>query len=388
MNHYQQQLQRLTEQDQRRQLRDLLPQDGAYCELDGQRLLNFSSNDYLGLNTDLAFKQPFMQRLAADDFLGSSSSSRLLTGNTPIYTQVEARLSRWYSHDNAVAKKALFFNSGYHANIGLLPALCGKGDLIIADKLCHASLIDGMRLSAADFLRFRHNDMQQLGEILAKKRTNYARVFIVTESVFSMDGDFAPLRDLVTLKQQYDVCLYVDEAHAVGALGEQGRGLAEAVGVLDDIDVLVCPMGKAMASVGAFVITTDILHEWLLNHARSLIFTTALPPVNMLWSDFVIEHMPILGEKRRYLQQLLNTANQRLGHYGLPVSDSYIVPIQVGENALAVRLANDLREKGLLVFPIRPPTVPPKTARLRLSLTANMTENDIISAVDWIGQSL
>lgn len=383
MKHYQKRLQQLSDQDQRRQLRDLLPEEGVYCHFDGQRLLNFSSNDYLGLNTDTTFKQDFEQRLSETAFFGSSSSSRLLTGNALIYREVEEKIGAWYD-----GKKALFFNSGYHANIGCLPALCDKGDLILADKLCHASLIDGIRLSSADYLRFRHNDVEQLADILAKKRHRYQRVFIVTESVFSMDGDFAPLRELVALKQQYEAYLYVDEAHAVGALGQQGRGLSEALGVLDDIDIMVCPMGKAMASLGAFVVTSPTLNDWLVNHARSLIFTTALPSINLLWSDFVIEHMPKLTEKRQHLQHLCHTAKHALQAYHLPVAQSYILPVQVEENALAVELADYLRQQGRLVFPIRPPTVPAKTARLRLSLTANMTEDDIISVITLIGQYL
>lgn len=383
MQDYQQQYQRLTEQNLLRSLQETDAADAAYCQFNGRTLLNFSSNDYLGLNTDNAFKQPFVDNLSPASFFGSSSSSRLLTGNSPLYSALEAQISTWYD-----GKNALFFNSGYHANVGVLPALTDKKDLILSDKLCHASLLDGIRLSAAKHLRFRHNDMAHLANMLDKHRQQYQRVFIVTESLFSMDGDRADLKTLVAFKQQYNALLYVDEAHAVGAYGKQGRGLGEALGVLEDIDILVCPMGKAMASLGAFVVCSPTLRELLLNRARTFIFTTALPPVNIAWSLFVIKQMPQLQPRREILQKHVQTANQRLKHYGLPTSNSYILPIIVGENHLAIELAEQLKQQGILVFPIRPPTVPVGSARLRLSLTANMTTENINQTIDLVGQFL
>jgi 8-amino-7-oxononanoate synthase len=337
--------------------------------LEGQRVLNLSSNDYLGLTGDAAFKDRFLDYYHAKGFPDfSAASSRLLTGNSIYYDELEAKLSTLYQ-----GISALCFNSGYHANMGILPAITSKEDLILSDKLIHASLVDGIRLSAATHIRYRHLDYEQLGKILNEKRHLYRRVIIVTESVFSMDGDCVDLPILVELKERYDCLLYVDEAHAVGVKGKSGLGLAEAQGVQEQVDMMVGTFGKALASVGAYLITCSEIRDWLINRCRTLIYTTALPPVNLAWSCFVLNHLKELFPRRQQLATLTEQMVASFNRLDIHVkSDSPIIPVVVGDHQLTIRLADYLLKKGFLVMPIRPPTVPEGTSRLRLSLAGTM----------------
>ncbi|WP_430814801.1 aminotransferase class I/II-fold pyridoxal phosphate-dependent enzyme [Carboxylicivirga sp. RSCT41] len=371
---YNEQLLKINEAGLMRKLKAVEPLEDASCYFQGQKMLNLASNDYLGLATDEALKQAFIQQFESNEAWLSfgASSSRLLTGNNKLYDEVEELLRTNYK-----AEAALFFNSGYHANMGILPALTDKGDLILSDKLCHASIIDGIRLSKADHQRFRHLDYDQLNALLEKKRSHYNRVFIVVESVFSMDGDLVDLHGLIALKEKYNCLLYVDEAHAVGVLGETGLGLCEQENVTEQIDLLVGTMGKAYASVGAFAIMNHSLKELLVNKARTLIYTTALPPVNMAWTKFIIERMPEMSSNRDQLNKLYAYMQKALAAKGYKVHRSHIMPVMAGANKVAVQLSEHLRKEGFLVFPIRPPTVPANTARLRLSLTADLQLNDL-----------
>ena len=234
--------------------------DGREVIVNNKRMLNLSSNDYLGLASDRALHEEFLRTLTPDTFLPSSSSSRLLTGNFTVYEELEAELSHLFGTEGA-----LVFNSGYHANTGILPAVSDAHTLILADKLVHASLIDGIRLSAAKCIRYRHNDLTQLERLLEEHHTTHHRVIIVTESIFSMDGDQADLQKLTELKRKYDnVLLYVDEAHAFGVRGRQGLGCAEEFHCIHDIDFLVGTFGKAAASVGAYIVCKKvIMPQWL-----------------------------------------------------------------------------------------------------------------------------
>ncbi len=369
MKRFNQILQDLKQQNLTRTLKAIETDIDGYCCYKGKRMLNLSSNDYLGLATDSDLQKEFMNQMANNPQWLSfgSGSSRLLTGNTSIYDETEAALKNWYQSEAAV-----FFNSGYHANAGILPALTEKKDLILSDKLCHASIIDGIRLSVADHVRYRHADYAHLESILQKRRHLYDKVFIVSESVFSMDGDSINLNELVAIKEIYNAILYIDEAHGVGALGKTGLGHCEEQEVVKDIDIIIGTMGKAMASVGAFAILNQTLGKVLINKARTLIFTTALPSINMAWSRFIIDKMPDLGNIRGKLKDLSHICNQKVQEMGFEGSQSYIIPIMVNDNKVAVKLAEHLQAKAYLVFPIRPPTVPANTARLRLSLTANL----------------
>jgi len=359
---------------------------GGIVERDGRRLLNLSSNDYLGLGSDEALLREFLHETPEallDERGMTSSSSRLLTGTGPACAALEAEVGTLYG-----GRECTVFSSGYHANLGILTALGRKGDLFLSDKLNHASIIDGMRLSEAEHRRYRHGDLEHLEELLRAADGRPGRTFIVTESVFSMDGDLADLPALVRLKERYGATLIVDEAHAVGVFGERGRGLAEAAGVLDQVDVLVGTFGKALASVGAFAVTAPPLKEYFVNTVRPLIFSTALPPVVLSWSGLTLRRMQGMGRERAALAALGRRLREELAARGWSTGgDSQIVPVMAGEDDAAVALAATLQEAGFLVLPIRPPTVPPGTARVRLSLTAGLRWDDLRALPEAIGKA-
>lgn len=337
--------------------------------------LNLTSNDYLGIATDTNLRKQFLETLTHETLLGSTSS-RLLTGNSQAANQLEATISTLY------ANACLLANSGYHANIGILPALANKNSLILMDKLAHASLIDGARLSEARLLRFRHNDMQHLSQLLEQNHAQYEQVFIVVESLYSMDGDFCDLRALADLKRTYsNVSLYVDEAHAVGIYGDRGLGYCEQCGVLGDIDVLVGTFGKAFGSYGAYIICSQELKRFLVNSMRSLIFTTALPPITYAWSDFVVNAVSAQDWRRAKLLKAAVTLRKALSLGG---NASHIIPLILGSDEAAVRLSKSLRDAGFYCLPIRPPTVPEGTSRIRFSLTADVGEDDLQHLIEFL----
>ncbi len=350
-----------------------LEQSGALRKLpqpkDIHPSIDLSTNDYLCLTQHSAIKKRF-EAYGVSDF--SASSSRLLSGNHLYYKQVESKLFDYYN------KSALFFNSGYHLNIGVLPSLTSKHDLILADKQVHASLIEGLRLSYAKVLRYKHLDYHHLEHLLEQYANDYQNVFIVTESVFSMDGDCSDLKHLVQLKKKYGAYLYVDEAHAVGVYGAKGLGLSEELGVLKEVDFLVGTMGKALASVGAFLICNEPIKQYLVNRCRSLIYTTALPPINMAWTLSVLEQLPDLKKERESLQQNCNYLREILIKNKIPfMGESHILAIITGDNSSCLELYKSLNTKGIKVQAVRPPTVPQGTARLRLSLHSSLSKSDL-----------
>lgn len=348
--------------------------DGIWIEQDGRRMLNMSSNDYLGLASDATLQDEFWQSLPERDRLLSASSSRLLTGNFDVHQELETLLAERFGRESA-----LTFSSGYHLNTGILPAVADVHTLILADKLVHASLIDGIRLSSATCIRYRHQDYRQLQSLLEKHRTNFERMIIVTESVFSMDGDVAPLAALVELKKAFpNVMLYVDEAHAIGVRGKRGLGIAEEQGCVPDIDFLCGTFGKALASVGAYVVCSRLMHDYLVNRMRTLIFTTALPPLNVAWTKFVFSRLDEWEDSRTRLAFLSEKVREAVRRAGCPCpSESHIVPVVLGESEKAVLKADKMQRKGFYVLPVRPPTVPAGTSRLRLSLTAALPEGEV-----------
>ena len=349
---------------------------GRWISRDGRRLLNLSSNDYLGLASEQSLAEEFADSLHSTSSGGgwlplSSSSSRLLTGNHEAYGALEERLAAMYGRESA-----LVLSSGYHMNSGVLPALCDRKTLILADKLVHASLIDGIRLCEGRYVRF---------SILEKEAGGYERIFIVTESIFSMDGDLAPLQRLVEIKRRWpSVMLYVDEAHAVGVRGANGLGLAEECGCIGDIDLLCGTFGKALASVGAYVVCDRVIKEYLVNKMRTLIFTTALPPVNVAWSLFIMERLQRFGGRRVHLDRISSMLREAFALRGMQMpSGSHIIPMIIGSSADAVLRAEDMQRHGFYVLPIRPPTVPEGTSRLRFSLTASLKEEDIAKLIEY-----
>ena len=373
MDAFKQQLEQLSTQNQYRSIPDLVHQ-GRYITRENRKMLNMSSNDYLGLASNENLRQSFLQQYGDNFPSFTSSSSRLLTGNFPVYTDLEQIIAQRFQRESA-----LLFNSGYHANLGILPALTTTKSLILADKLVHASIIDGIRLSQCEFFRYRHNDYEHLKSLLEKNAGKFDRTFIVTESVFSMDGDIADLKYLIQLKKQFpDTYLYVDEAHAIGVYGKNGLGIAERANVIADIDLLVGTFGKALASMGAYVVCDQILKECLINQMRPLIFSTALPPFNVAWTHFIFERLLQFSKERTHLEQLSAFLRQEVEHRTqIMPSQTCIVPYILGENEATLAKAKDLQEQGYYCLPIRPPTVPKGTSRIRLSLTADMTMDEV-----------
>jgi 8-amino-7-oxononanoate synthase len=372
VNDIREELAKLRQRGRLRQFNPIVPKKGVFSEYNNLEMINLTSNDYLGLASDHEMLETFYNEWGGARSLEKyglgSTSSRLLSGDNRISHELEDCLKTAYKRD-----AALLFNSGYHANIGILPALFGKKDLIVSDKLNHASIHDGMRLSRAEHIRYRHKDYDHLEQLLERKRDKYNRVVIVTESVFSMDGDEADLLRIVELKKKYECQLYIDEAHGVGLYGEKGLGKAEEYNVIADIDLLVGTFGKAFGSVGAYVVCDTDTYMYLVNHSRSLIFTTALPPVVLSWNVLSFTSVLTMKNRRSHLRKLAHRLRQDLNAHDLVTDGSTnIVPVMIGDNQRSVDMAVKMREEGYLIFPVRPPAVPEGTARFRLSLTANM----------------
>ena len=375
LDHYAEQLDQLRQQGNFRQFRSN-QQQGKTIEIQQQQMLNLSSNDYLGLASDLRLREQFFDETPNAQRLMSASSSRLLTGNFPAYEQLEATLTQLF-HGRA----ALLFNSGYHMNIGILPALADAKTLILADKLVHASMIDGIRFSSAKYLRYRHNDLAHLQQLLTQYHAddNYERIIVVTESIFSMDGDETDLAALVALKQHFaKVMLYVDEAHAIGVRGQQGLGCAEQYGVIDAIDFLVGTFGKAVASVGGYLICDPIIRDYLINRMRPLIFSTAQPPICMAWTQFMLNQIVHMQAQRQHLAALSQSIQQGIQAKGFACpSTSQIVPVIIGDSTATVSKARQLQTAGFYVMPVRPPTVPQGSSRLRICLNTQFETADL-----------
>ena len=375
LEHYASQLDDLKKQGNLRQFTANI-QMGRDIQINNRSMLNLSSNDYLGLAVDERIREEFFDLTPISEQRMSSSSSRLLTGNFPEYEQLEQALSQLFEN-----RSALLFNSGYHMNIGILPALCDSKTLILADKLVHASLIDGMRLSTAQYVRYRHNDLNHLDALLKKYQADqtFERIIIVTESIFSMDGDEADLAALVALKKQYsNVMLYVDEAHAIGVRGKQGLGIVEQAHVIQDVDFIVGTFGKALASVGAYLICDPIIRDFLINKMRPLIFSTAQPPMCMAWTNFLLQKVVKRNDQREYLKALSHSLNTQIlaKNYDCP-SSSQIVPVIVGDSIQTVALAYEMQKAGFYIMPVRPPTVPQGVSRLRICLNTRIDQYDL-----------
>lgn len=356
-----------------RDLKNFEKKDEKYIYYKGKKLLNLSSNNYLNFADNKQITEEFLD-YAGNNYSFGSASSRLLTGTLPIYKELEELLSSLYSKECT-----LLFNSGYHANVGISSAINQKGDAIFSDKLNHASIIDGMRLAEGKFFRFPHNDMDALEKLLIRERKNYNNVFIITESVFSMDGDIANLQKIVELKKKYNCLVIIDEAHAFGVFGENGLGVAEELKLIDDIDLIVGTFGKSVGSMGAFVTGSKILIDFLINKSRSFIFSTALPPINIAFSKWIIENkFPHTYTKRKRMLSI----GKKFG------SDSHIIPVVIGENKDTVDLCEILFHNGYFTLPIRPPTVPVGTSRIRLSLTCEIQEDELKILMEKIHEKL
>lgn len=356
-----------------RDLKNFEKKDEKYIYFRGKKLLNLSSNNYLNFADNKKITQEFLD-FAGNKYSFGSASARLLTGTLPVYKELEELLSNLYNKD-----ATLLYNSGYHANVGISSAINQKGDVIFSDKLNHASIIDGMRLSDGKFFRFPHNNMEALEKLLERERKNYKNAFIITESVFSMDGDIEDLKRIIKLKKKYNCIMIIDEAHAFGVFGEKGLGVAEELGIIDDVDLIVGTFGKSVGSMGAFVTGSKTMINFLINKSRSFIFSTALPPINIAFTKWIIENkFPKTKTKRK---NMLSIA-KKMG------SDSHIIPVVIGENKDTVDLCEVLFHNGYFTLPIRPPTVPVGTSRLRLSLTTDIQEKDLTVLKEKINEVL
>ncbi len=364
-----------TEQGLLRRRRLLDSPQGVHLLADGKPYLSFCSNDYLGLANDPRLTAA-MQRGAAEWGVGSGAS-HLVSGHFSPHHELEVALAKFVGKP-----EALLFSTGYLANLGVVQALVGRGDGVFADKLNHASLNDAMLLSRAEVQRYRHNDVAHLSLLLEKSVSK--RKLIITDTVFSMDGDLAPLPELLALCEQHDAWLLVDDAHGFGVVGDQGRGALAHFGLSSPRIIYMATLGKAAGISGAFVAAEQVVIDTLVNQARSYIYTTASSPA---LSVALLESLNIIrveGWRRERLQELIQILRAGLTElpWKLMSSATPIQPLLVGGNQDAVELSDGLRARGILVPAIRPPTVPQGTARLRISLSAAHTEADVNQLIE------
>ncbi len=351
-----------------------------------QGWIDFSGNDYLNLSRHESVIEAAQQAIAK--YGTGSRGSRLMSGNQPLHEELERALAERLGYESA-----LVFGSGFLANLGLLTSLLKKGDACFADRLNHASLVDGMRHSGAKFYRYEHNNIDALRQLLKKSPVEGRRV-VVTDSVFSMDGDFSFVPEVVQVAREHDAIAVVDEAHAIGVFGTDGAGICRDLEQDQRPDIITGTLSKALGSYGGFVVCSETVRSLLVNRARGFIYSTGLPPA---CAAAALESLRIIKDEQQQGMfhlgdQLMNKAAtfyDMLDSAGLPLSvfQSQIIPIRVGENGPTVRVANRLREAGVIATAIRPPTVPEGTARLRLSVTLAHTEDDLQKAARFIEKS-
>lgn len=351
--------------------------------LEQLRGVNLCSNDYLGLSTDARLKQALQEAVARTTAVGSTGS-RLLSGNSSEWEELEVDFAQF-----AGREAALYFSSGYSANVGLLSALLKPSDIVFSDSLNHASIIDGIRLAGVRKVVYPHGDLKFLQAALEQHRNELGARVVVTESVFSMDGGVAPLLDLLELAREYAAELAIDEAHATGVFGPRGRGVAAQLGIEKDVLAIVHTCGKALASMGAFVCSGLALKQYLVNRARTFIFSTAMPPYLAHQIRAAMYLADAADAKRVHLFAIAELMRKELRAAGLDVgsSNSHIIPVILGSNEIALHVARQLQSNGFAVRAIRPPTVPPGTSRLRLSLTSKVTRDQVSRLCELIIQS-
>ena len=366
-------------------LRSLFPLGGSQrgvIKRNGKTLVDFSSNDYLGLADHPALIEG--AKKAMEKWGAGARASRLMSGDLEIHHRLESAIAALKGKE-----AGLLFGSGYLANTGIIPALCGRNDVIYSDRLNHASIVDGVLLSRARFYRFRHNDLNHLEDLLKSHRSRYRRAMIVVESVYSMDGDLALVSELLELRGRYGAMLMIDEAHATGVFGAKGEGIISQTGA-ESVDVILGTFGKALGGYGAFVAVSNQMRQFLLNRARTFIFSTALPPAIIganLAAVKLLDEEP--GRRNRVCElasELRRALREDLG-LNTP-SESQIVPVMVGDSQSALSLAESLQDAGFFVKAIRPPTVPEGTARIRLSVTANHSLKDVRQLLEALSNGL
>jgi 8-amino-7-oxononanoate synthase len=343
--------------------------------IDGREYLNLASNNYLGLANHPMLKKEASRAL--EKFGTGATASRLVVGTLNLHRQVEEELAGFQQ-----AESALLFNSGYGANLGAIQTFAGRNELVFSDKLNHASIVDGIALSKANLIRFRHNDMEHLAYFLEKHRQFPGRKLIITEAVFSMDGDRAPLQELVRLKHKYGAILMVDEAHSEGVLGPKGRGLAALENVHQEIDIHVGTLGKAFGCFGGYVAGRKIMVDYLRNKCRSFIYTTAMPPAVL---GGLLGAIPLIAgeegaERRKKLAAASRQLREKLRKFGYNTlkSTTHIIPAVISGNEEVIAFGKKLRDRGLWALPMRYPTVPKSLERIRINLMADHSEADLL----------
>jgi 8-amino-7-oxononanoate synthase len=359
---------------------DSLRHESQYRSLEIARGINLCSNDYLGLSTDPRLKAAVIGSIKLSTAVGATGS-RLLSGNSPEWEHLEKEFAEF-----AGTQAALYFGSGYAANVGLLSSLLKPGDLVFSDALNHASLIDGMRLSGATKIIYPHRDLAVLETRLHETASSTGAKIIVTESLFSMEGDVAPIAALFALARRHGAEVVIDEAHATGVIGSQGRGITADLGLSPEALAIVHTCGKALASAGGFVCGSENLKNYLVNRARTFIFSTAVPPYFAGQIRAALELAKNAEPERAYLRALSDTLRDGLKANGVDCgsSSSQIIPVIFGTNAMALHVAEMLQQEGFAVKAIRPPTVPAGTSRIRISLTAKITSEDVRRLVEAI----
>ncbi|MCM8529708.1 MAG: 8-amino-7-oxononanoate synthase [Lentisphaeraceae bacterium] len=355
----------LENKNRTRSLKNIQKVSAREITLDKTQYLNFSSNDYLGLSSKISISD-------SKSTSSGATASRLVSGNLELNSQLEAILSKWKGTEDC-----LLLNSGYQANTGLIPAIADRHTLIFSDKLNHASIIDGIKLSGAKQIRYKHNDIDDLKTLLLKYKTVDTRKIIISESLFSMDGDYSNLSKLINLSQDFNCLLYIDDAHGSGISGKAGIGPCEFY--MNDIDIYVSTFGKAHGSFGAYCCTNSKFKKYLVNTTRTLIYSTGLPPSLLQQNINSTKKIIIAETERQSLYKNIKNIRKFLQEKSFETieSESPIIPIIVGSDQDALNLSEHLRSDGIICLAIRPPTVPEGTARIRLTVTADHTESDI-----------
>lgn len=371
MRYYKQIIEDIKKKNLYRFLKPIKDRTCKYITVNDKEYIDFSSNDYLGYSEHPALKKVAVD--AINKFGTGSTASRLLSGDSELMHTLESAIADFKGKESG-----LVFNSGYQANLGLISSLANDKDVIFSDKLNHASMIDGSILSGAKLIRYRHNDMAHLETLVKKHRSFYNKALIITESVFSMEGDFASLNEIVDIKKKYDIEILVDEAHATGLYGKKGAGLIEKFNLTDKIDYIMGTFGKALGSFGAYFVSSKEVIEYMINSCRSFIFTTALPPSVIAVNIKAIELITKEKDKRTILISRADSLRKNLSEGGFEIrGESNIIPILIKDIEKTIKLAELIREKGFWALPIRPPAVPDDESRIRISLTYNH-DDDII----------
>jgi 8-amino-7-oxononanoate synthase len=382
MNELEQRLEELERLGRSRRTRTVSGPQGPRVLLDGKPVLLLCSNNYLGLAD-----HPLVREAAADAAMRwgvGAGASRLVSGTMTIHRRLEQRLAAFEG-----AAECVLFGSGYLANAGAIGALAGRGDTVFSDELNHASIVDGCRLSRAEVVVYKHRDIDDLEQALRRHHGSGGRRLIVTDSVFSMDGDLAPLAEIVELAKQYNARTIVDEAHAIGAIGPGGRGAIAQAGLVGEVDIAIGTLGKALGSYGAYACASEETIRYLINTARPLIFSTAPPPPAVAGALAALE---LLEEKPHRVQRLRSNARvlrRALAAEGIGMEDAemHIVPLIVGDERAAMGLCEAALERGIFAQAIRPPTVAPGTSRLRLAVMATHTADELREAASVLAET-